>query len=198
MAKFALLSYEFRGIPQPATPTLFNEFPPEVIEENFEKKQELFDKFFDKENFPKYFNYKGKQCKVELRWKYNGIIRFQLERKGWGLQSLNFKSNKIPNNPWVDIIVDNRDKRQLIAVRKNSNAFKYPHTVAQILEENISRWLGLNYGLVVSVKAQYESKAFWKIYQKYYLGSGIERLQFNFSFPNKDWIRRFHFPSCTS
>ncbi|MBE6324241.1 MAG: hypothetical protein E7074_04575 [Bacteroidales bacterium] len=188
MAKFTVFSYEFRRVLWPSTPISFEMFSSAEIEENYKRKQELFGEFFEKENFPEYFDYIGKPCKVQLLWQFNGIIVFQLERQGWHKQSLNFKSNKIPDNPWIDILIDNREKRQFIAVRKNTTAFKYAHTISQILGHNISNWLRNKYGLEVAINAQYESKVFWDIYKRHYLGSGIERLQFNFPFPNKDWI----------
>ncbi len=188
MAKFSLLSYEFRQTLKDSEPALFEFFTPQEIDNNFTHKQELFEKFFEKENFPEKFDFNGKKYNVSLLWKYNGIIVFQLERRGWHNQSLNFKSNKIPDNPWIDILVDNRHERQLIAVRKNTSAFKYTHTIAQILEANISKWLNAHYGLVVSIHAQYESKLFWTILHENHEKYGIEKLQFNFAFPNKDWI----------
>lgn len=191
MARFILLSYEFRGIrptPQSRELELFPEYAPKVVDENFDKKQELFGNFFQEGNFPETFFYRGRFYNVNLVWNYNGIIVFQMERRGWTKQALNFHNNKIPNNPWIDIIVDNRNQQQFIAVRKNTKMFKYVHTVAQILEENFTNWMTKNYGLEVSVKLQYRSKVFWDIFNRYNKSHHIERLQFNFPFPNKDWI----------
>ena len=192
MARFVMLSYEFRGVPRPAVQTtqqsLFPEFEEEDIKANFERKQELFGEFFLPENFPKTFEYKSVSYRVGLLWQYNGIIVFQLEKQGWHKQSLDFKSNKIPDNPWIDIIVDNRHGCQLIAVRKNTTAFKYQHTVADILAENFTKWMSAKYGLTVSVRMQYHSRVFWDIFKRYFSSNGIERLQFNLPFPNKDWM----------
>ena len=190
MARFALLSYEFRRInpPESLELELFPRISKEEIQNNFEQKQDLFGEFFSAKNFPQTFTYKGRFYRVNLVWNYNGIIVFQMERNGWTQQALNFHNNRIPNNPWIDIIIDNRNQRQLIAVRKNTKMFRYVHTIALILEENFTQFMVVNYGLEVSVKLQYRSKVFWDIYKHYDKSHHIERLQFNFPFPNKDWV----------
>ena len=188
MARFTLLSYEFRRIKPALMPELFEYRSQEEIEANFLKKQELFNTFFSPDNFPETFVYNGRFYPLNLVWNYNGIIVFQLERTGWTQQALNFRNRRIPNNPWIDIIIDNRDQRQLIAVRKNTTVFKYVYTVTKILEENFSFWMQARFGLEVSVRIQYRSRVFWDIYNRFHIQQGIERLQFNFPFPNKDWI----------
>lgn len=191
MARFTLLSYEFRGVQtaaQQGEPELFETLSKSEIEANFEKKQELFGLFFDTEHFPQTFEFNGRYYNVNLVWNYNDIIVFQMEKKGWTNQALNFKNKKIPNNPWIDIIVDNRYQQQLIAVRKNTTMFKYVNTVAKILEANFSAWMTRRYGLEVSVKQQYRSKVFWDIYKRFDKSHHIEKLEFKFPFPNKDWI----------
>lgn len=187
MARFTILSYEFRTVQDPYDNSLFPTRTDEEKEEILAHKQDYFDEFFKQENFPELFVYSGRHYRVQLLWKYNGIIVFQMEKQGWYNQSIDFQNNKIPDNRWLDIIIDNRAQQQFIAVRKNSTVFK-PYTVAKILEENFSNWLTPNYGLEVSVKTQYQSKVFWDIYDKFNKVHGIERLQFNFPFPNKDWI----------
>ena len=188
MARFTLLSYEFRGINPPQMPELFETRTQEEIKENFNKKQDLFALFFEQGTFPDMFEFKGRFYHVRLVWNYNGIIVFQMEKRGWTKQAIDFHHNKIPNNTWIDIIVDNRYQQQLIAVRKNTSMFKYMNTVALILQENFSKWMEANYGLEVTVKLQYRSKVFWDIYKRFNKVHGIEKLQFNFPFPNKDWI----------
>ncbi len=188
MAKFTLLSYEFRRIIPSQIPELFETRKQEEVDENFNKKQELFGLFFERGTFPDVFEFKGRYYHVQLVWNYNGIIVFQMEKRGWTKQAIDFHHNRIPNNPWIVIIVDNRDQQQLIAVRKNTTMFKYMNTVAQILQENFTRWMDANYGLEVTVKQQYRSKVFWDIYKRFNKVNGIEKLQFNFPFPNKDWI----------
>lgn len=192
MARFVMLSYEFRGVkpPQPQSnqQLLFQTFDEQEIEKNFKRKQELFAEFFRPDNFPQVFEFKSRYYRVSLLWQYNGIIVFQLEKQGWHKQSLDFKSRKIPDNPWIDIIVDNRYGCQLIAVRKNTMAFKYQNTVAEILSENFSAFMLKNYGLTCSVRRQYHSRVFWDLYSNYYKTNGIEKLQFNLPFPNKDWM----------
>lgn len=190
MAKFALLSYEFRGIQPPLSsePELFPYRSQEEINANFQHKQQLFSQFFTPENFPQTFEFSGRYYNVKLLWHYNDIIVFQMEKTGWTQQSLNFQAKRIPNNPWIDIIVDNRDQQQLIAVRKNTSMFKYFSTTAKILESNFSAWMKRHFGLEVTVKMQYRSKVFWDTYKRFSTLGLIERLQFNFPFPNKDWI----------
>lgn len=188
MAKFTMLSYEFRTVQDPYDNSLFPKRTQEEKDEIFAHKQEYFDEFFRPENFPKVFLYTGRNYRVQLLWNYNNIIVFQMEKRGWYNQSIDFHNNQIPDNRWLDIIIDNRAQRQFIAVRKNASVFKKPNTVAKIIEENVTAWLNEKCGLEVSVKSQYHSKAFWDIYDKYNKWNGIERLQFNFPFPNKDWI----------
>ena len=188
MARFTLLSYEFRRTNPPQTLELFETRRQEEIEENFQKKQELFGLFFEQGTFPDMFEFKGRFYHVQLVWNYNDIIVFQMEKRGWTKQAIDFHHNKIPNNPWIDIIVDNRKQQQLIAVRKNTSMFKYMNTVAQILQENFSKWMEAHYGLEVTVKQQYRSKVFWDLYNQFNKKYGVEKIQFNFPFPNKDWI----------
>lgn len=188
MARFTLLSYEFRRTNPPQTLELFETRKQEEINENFQKKQELFGLFFEQGTFPDMFEFKGRFYHVQLVWNYNGIIVFQMEKRGWTKQAIDFHHNKIPNNPWIDIIVDNREQQQLIAVRKNTSMFKYMNTVAQILQENFSKWMEAHYGLEVTVKQQYRSKVFWDLYNQFNKKYGVEKIQFNFPFPNKDWI----------
>ena len=188
MARFTLLSYEFRRTNPPQTLELFETRKQEEIDENFQKKQELFGLFFEQGTFPDMFEFKGRFYHVQLVWNYNDIIVFQMEKRGWTKQAINFHHNKIPNNPWIDIIVDNREQQQLIAVRKNTSMFKYMNTVAQILQENFSKWMEAHYGLEVTVKQQYRSKVFWDLYNQFNKKYGVEKIQFNFPFPNKDWI----------
>lgn len=192
MARFVMLSYEFRQVQarnnQSSQQTLFPAIDNNVIDENFKRKQELFARFFHPDNFPQVFEYKNRYYRVGLLWQYNGIIVFQLEKQGWHKQSLDFQRKKIPDNPWIDIIVDNRHECQLIAVRKNTTAFKYQNTVAEILSENFTAFMLKNYGLTVSVRRQYHSRVFWDLYSNYYKTNGIEKLQFNLPFPNKDWM----------
>ena len=66
--------------------------------------------------------------------------------------------------------------------------FKYVNTVAKILEGNFTAWMKERFGLEVSVKPQYRSQQFWDIFKKFSQRGNIERIQFNFPFPNKDWI----------
>ncbi len=188
MARFTLLSYEFRRTNPPQTLELFETRKQEEIDENFQKKQELFGLFFKQGTFPDMFEFKGRFYHVQLVWNYNDIIVFQMEKRGWTKQAIDFHHNKIPNNPWIDIIVDNREQQQLIAVRKNTSMFKYMNTVAQILQENFSKWMEAHYGLEVTVKQQYRSKVFWDLYNQFNKKYGVEKIQFNFPFPNKDWI----------
>lgn len=194
MARFVMLSYEFRQVQarnnQSSQQTLFPAIDNNVIDENFKRKQELFAKFFLPENFPQMFEYKNRYYRVGLLWQYNGIIVFQLEKQGWHKQSLDFQRKKIPDNPWIDIIVDNRHECQLIAVRKNTTAFKYQNTVAEILSENFTAFMLKHYGLSCTVRMQYHSRVFWDLYNRYYKSNGIERLQFNLPFPNKDWMTK--------
>lgn len=188
MARFTLLSYEFRRTNPPQTLELFETRKQEEIDENFQKKQELFGLFFEQGTFPDMFEFKGRFYHVQLVWNYNDIIVFQMEKRGWTKQAIDFHHNKIPNNPWIDIIVDNREQQQLIAVRKNTSMFKYMNTVVQILQENFSKWMEAHYGLEVTVKQQYRSKVFWDLYNQFNKKYGVEKIQFNFPFPNKDWI----------
>lgn len=95
MARFVMLSYEFRQVQarnnQSSQQTLFPVIDNNVIDENFKRKQELFAKFFLPENFPQMFEYKNRYYRVGLLWQYNGIIVFQLEKQGWHKQSLDFQ-----------------------------------------------------------------------------------------------------------
>ncbi len=187
MANFSILSYEFRTIKEPQDMTLFPRRTSEEEQEIFSHKQDYFDRFFKPDNLPSHFERNGRFYRVKLLWHFNGIIVFQMERRGSFKQRIDFKVKKIQNDPWVDIVIDNRKERQLIAVRKNTAVFK-PHTVAAILEANISKWLKKECGLEVEIKAQYHSKVFWNLYNKYEKTHGIQSLLFKFPFPNKDWL----------
>ena len=185
MAVFTLFSYEFKGLYEMQQDMYDPELDKVDVHDSVARKQELFEKFFETENFPDEFRKGKRRFGCQLLWKMDHIIALRIENKKKLKRDIKYQTEELDNYPWVNVIIDNRHDVQHIAILKRPKAFTSNNFVAKIIQETIGAYL-YQYRLELSVDPQYRSRLFWDTLKKF-RPMGIKRIQFNFAFPNKDW-----------
>ena len=180
MAKYILYRYQF----SPIQSNVQSMFPVEADgmtdEELMQKKQILFGSLFEEGiglNFKKgnrLYNHKMLFCQ-------GGFFVFKIANdKSVNLEE-NFTKRKHEYSPSCNVIIDNRQDVQFIAVEEKKNVFKSTDVVSSILQDTFSKYLQ-SYRLSIDVRRIYDETDFWTIVAGN--RNSIEKVRFRFSYPN--------------
>ena len=77
-----------------------------------------------------------------------------------------FEQEQIETWPHVIVIINNKPDVQIIAVSRNTRAFRSGSVVAKILQENLESVLQ-KYQLSIQIEALFEKSEFWNLVEKY-------------------------------
>ena len=194
MAKFVIYSFKLHLTSDGMMRSLFTEEEDLSPKEALERKQELFQKIIDKDiSKEKPFKCKRNPAKgyngpyefgSQFLWTKDAISFLQIENEKDRLEHINFKKRKGTDYPWCNVIIDNRENVQHIAIQ-NNNAFPSTDFVATILRDSFNERLA-DYYLEIDIDAMYQSRAFWSVIDRF-KEVGIRMIQFDFGFPNIPW-----------
>lgn len=180
MAKYILYRYQF----SPIQSNVQSMFPVETDnmsnEELMQKKQTLFSSLFGEgvelkfKKGNKFYNHKMLFCQ-------GGFFVFKIANdKSVNLEE-NFTKCKHEYSPSSNVIIDNRQNVQFIAIEEKKTVFKSTDVVSSILQDTFSKYLQ-SYRLAIDVRRIYDKSDFWKIVAGN--RNSIEKVRFRFSYPN--------------
>lgn len=103
------------------------------------------------------------------------------KRKKIVLTNEEFEEEEHPDFPSVYVLINNDPTSQRIAISVDANAFSNSFVVANIIEENLSRYLN-DYNIEIVVNPILNEYDFWQLIEKY--EDRITQLKFNLVKPN--------------
>ena len=180
MSKYILYRYQF----SPIQSNVQSMFPVEAEnmsdEELMQKKQVLFASLFD-ENVELKFKKGNKLYNYKMLFCQGSFFVFKIANdKSVNLEE-NFTKCKHEYSPSCNVIIDNREDVQIIAVEEKKNVFKSTDVVSSILQDTFSKYLQ-SYRLSIDIRRIYDETDFWTIVAGN--RDSIEKVRFRFSYPN--------------
>lgn len=149
-------------------------------EELMQKKQILFASLFD-EGVELNFKKGNKLYNHKMLFCQGGFFVFKIANdKSVNLEE-NFKKCKHDYSPSCNVIIDNRQDVQFIAIEEKKTVFQSTDVVSSILQDTFSKYLQ-SYRLAIDVRRIYDKTDFWKIVAGN--RNSIEKVRFRFSYPN--------------
>ena len=91
-----------------------------------------------------------------------------------------FKETIVMTNPFVDILIDNTPKNQVIAISKNIDAFEDSKAVVKILIQTLNRYLD-KYNITLHIQPIFQKDEFWNIINE---RKSIKKITFEIIKPN--------------
>lgn len=184
MAIFEVYTYHFAPV---QVGSLFKTFSAEELKNNFEHKQDIFGKFFEKD-FNLIFRREGVSgdiVKHLLLGNRYGIIVLRIANEKKQKHEKDFVRIAIDNEPSCLVVIDNRKDRQQIAIQRYKDSFATTKQVAQIMEKTFNGLLS-DYGLSVEIGARYHTHEFWEVIDN--SQKGVTMVKFSFPYPNLPWV----------
>lgn len=118
---------------------------------------------------------------LRLHNKEENFYLFKIAQKKTTTITKNFKTEKIDNEPYVYVIINNNEKVQKIAISDNSEAFSSPEVVKNILKKVFQKDLE-KHGLNIEIEQLFDAVNFWKYVGKH--KDEITYINFQFIKPN--------------
>lgn len=154
--------------------TLFEET--KTVEDIIHKKNDFFHEVIICANFKN----KNEELPSKVLMNRDRIYWLQLANPKSKYYVHNFEERSIKSDPFVNILINNNPKKQIIAISRNSEAFKQSTTVAKIIEQVIKRYLD-KYNLDIHIEPIFEAQKFWDIVNT---KKPIEKIKFSIIKPN--------------
>lgn len=179
MSKYILYRYQFSPI-QSNVQSMFPVEAEKSDEDLMQIKQTIFAFLFGEDvelkfkKGNKFYNHKMLFCQ-------DGFFVFKIANdKSVNLEE-NFTKCKHEYSPSCNVIIDNRQDVQIIAVEEKKNVFKSTDVVSSILQDTFSKYLQSN-RLSIDIRRIYDETDFWTIVAGN--RDSIEKVRFRFSYPN--------------
>lgn len=179
MSKYILYRYQFSPI-QSYVQSMFPVEAEKSDEDLMQIKQTIFAFLFGEDvelkfkKGNKFYNHKMLFCQ-------DGFFVFKIANdKSVNLEE-NFTKCKHEYSPSCNVIIDNRQDVQIIAVEEKKNVFKSTDVVSSILQDTFSKYLQSN-RLSIDIRRIYDETDFWTIVAGN--RDSIEKVRFRFSYPN--------------
>lgn len=180
MSKYKLYRYQFSPI-QSNTQSLFPVNNGKMTDEELmQKKQTLFASLFNADVELK-FKKGNKLYNHKMLFNQGGFFVFKIANdKSVNLEE-NFTKCKHEYAPSCNVIIDNRQNVQFIAVEEKKNVFTSTDVVSSILQNTYSKYLQ-PYRLTIDVRRVYDETDFWTIVAGN--PNSIVKVRFRFAYPN--------------
>lgn len=180
MSKYKLYRYQFSPI-QSNTQSLFPVNNGKMTDEELmQKKQTLFASLFNADVELKFKN-GNKLYNHKMLFNQGGFFVFKIANdKSVNLEE-NFTKCKHEYAPSCNVIIDNRQNVQFIAVEEKKNVFTSTDVVSSILQNTFSKYLQ-PYRLTIDVRRVYDETDFWTIVAGN--PNSIVKVRFRFAYPN--------------
>lgn len=180
MSKYKLYRYQFSPI-QSKTQSLFPVNNGKMTDEELmQKKQTLFASLFN-EDVELKFKKGNKLYNHKMLFNQGGFFVFKIANdKSVNLEE-NFTKCKHEYAPSCNVIIDNRQNVQFIAVEEKKNVFTSTDVVSSILQNTFSKYLQ-PYRLTIDVRRVYDETDFWTIVAGN--PNSIVKVRFRFAYPN--------------
>lgn len=180
MSKYKLYRYQFSPI-QSNTQSLFPVNNGKMTDEELmQKKQTLFASLFNADVELK-FKKGNKLYNHKMLFNQGGFFVFKIANdKSVNLEE-NFTKCKHEYAPSCNVIIDNRQNVQFIAVEEKKNVFTSTDVVSSILQNTFSKYLQ-PYRLTIDVRRVYDETDFWTIVAGN--PNSIVKVRFRFAYPN--------------
>lgn len=180
MSKYILYRYQF----SPIQSNVRSLFPMDAAnmsdKELMLKKQTLFSSLFN-ENVELKFKKRNKIYNHKMLFSQGGFFVFKIANdKSVNLEE-NFTKCKHEYAPSCNVIIDNRQNVQFIAVEEKKNVFTSTDVVSSILQNTFSKYLQ-PYRLTIDVRRVYDETDFWTIVAGN--PNSIVKVRFRFAYPN--------------
>lgn len=180
MAKYILYRYQFSPIQSNARTMFPVEADNMSDEELMQKKQTLFASLFN-EDVELKFKKGNKLYNHKILFSQGGFFVFKIANdKSVNLEE-NFRKCKHEYSPSCNVIIDNRNDVQFIAVEEKKNVFTSTDVVSYILQNTFSKYLQ-PYRLTIDIRRIYDKTDFWTMVAGN--PNSIEKVRFRFSYPN--------------
>ena len=180
MSKYILYRYQF----SPIQSNIRSLFPVEAAnmsdKELMLKKQTLFSSLFN-ENVELKFKKGNKIYNHKILFSQGGFFVFKIANDKIVNLEENFKKCKHEYSPSCNVIIDNRNDVQYIAVEEKKNVFTSTDVVSSILQNTFSKYLQ-PYRLNITIRRIYDETDFWTIVAGN--PNSIEKVRFRFAYPN--------------
>lgn len=180
MAKYILYRYQF----SPIQSNIRSLFPMDAAnmsdKELMLKKQTLFSSLFN-ENVELKFKKRNKIYNHKMLFSQGGFFVFKIANDKIVNLEENFKKCKHEYSPSCNVIIDNRNDVQYIAVEEKKNVFTSTDIVSSILQNTFSKYLQ-PYRLNITIRRIYDETDFWTIVAGN--PNSIEKVRFRFAYPN--------------
>lgn len=144
------------------------------------KKQTLFSSLFN-ENVELKFKKGNKIYNHKILFSQGGFFVFKIANDKIVNLEENFKKCKHEYSPSCNVIIDNRNDVQYIAVEEKKNVFTSTDVVSSILQNTFSKYLQ-PYRLNITIRRIYDETDFWTIVAGN--PNSIEKVRFRFAYPN--------------
>lgn len=180
MSKYKLYRYQFSPI-QSKTQSLFPVNNGKMTDEELmQKKQTLFASLFN-EDVELKFKKGNKLYNHKMLFNQGGFFVFKIANDKIVNLEENFKKCKHEYSPSCNVIIDNRNDVQYIAVEEKKNVFTSTDIVSSILQNTFSKYLQ-PYRLNITIRRIYDETDFWTIVAGN--PNSIEKVRFRFAYPN--------------
>ena len=180
MSKYILYRYQF----SPIQSNVRSLFPMDAAnmsdKELMLKKQTLFSSLFN-ENVELKFKKRNKIYNHKMLFSQGGFFVFKIANDKIVNLEENFKKCKHEYSPSCNVIIDNRNDVQYIAVEEKKNVFTSTDVVSSILQNTFSKYLQ-PYRLTIDVRRVYDETDFWTIVAGN--PNSIVKVRFRFAYPN--------------
>lgn len=180
MSKYILYRYQF----SPIQSNVRSLFPMDAAnmsdKELMLKKQTLFSSLFN-ENVELKFKKRNKIYNHKMLFSQGGFFVFKIANDKIVNLEENFKKCKHEYSPSCNVIIDNRNDVQYIAVEEKKNVFTSTDIVSSILQNTFSKYLQ-PYRLNITIRRIYDETDFWTIVAGN--PNSIEKVRFRFAYPN--------------
>lgn len=118
---------------------------------------------------------------LKLHNKEDNFYLFKIAQKKTTTITKNFKTEKIDNEPYVYVVINNNEKIQKIAISDNTEAFSSPEVVKNILKKVFQKDLE-KHGLNIEIEQLFDAVNFWNYVGKH--KDEITYINFQFIKPN--------------
>lgn len=180
MSKYKLYRYQFSPI-QSKTQSLFPVNNGKMTDEELmQKKQTLFASLFN-EDVELKFKKGNKLYNHKMLFNQGGFFVFKIANDKRVNLEENFTKCKHEYAPSCNVIIDNRQNVQFIAVEEKKNVFTSTDVVSSILQNTFSKYLQ-PYRLTIDVRRVYDETDFWTIVAGN--PNSIVKVRFRFAYPN--------------
>ena len=106
--------------------------------------------------------YNNKRNILKIEFNDDNFFFFLLANKKQVSIVENFETKDIPTEPFVYILINNKNDIQKIAISYNSDAFSNPNVVKNILHKEFEKGLS-KFGLTIKIEPMFQKETVWRM-----------------------------------